>query len=148
VALDLNNAVPRSPFDELEGYAWLPRLIDKTRAFYAGTHGEYSPYPCVGDKNFLGAFKLDGEALGEVIKGGASDEEIAAWVEAHAKGDKAGFRAALRQKVSNPLINLALKFVRGGVKRRLAASQPDVAWERLDTFSKVLAVEEGHPLPV
>ena len=43
-----------SPLDEtLEGYAWLPRIIDKARAFDAGTLGGYV-HPCPVDQRCLG----------------------------------------------------------------------------------------------
>ncbi|MDB5097455.1 MAG: hypothetical protein JWM80_1876 [Cyanobacteria bacterium RYN_339] len=146
-APDLTRTTPRSPFDELEGYAWLPRMIDKARAFYAGTHGEYSPYPCMGDKGFLGAFQLDANAIGDLIKGGADDEAIAAYVRQHAHGDKEAFRQSLRNPRSNPIIGIALFFMRRNLKKKLGATRPDVDWTKVDAIPKLLAIEEGHSLP-
>lgn len=48
MALDLRTDIPRNPFDQIDGYAWLPRLIDKTRAYFAGTKGSYTRYPSPG----------------------------------------------------------------------------------------------------
>lgn len=72
MAPDLTKQVPRSPFDELEGFAWLPRMIDKARATFAGTNGDYTPFPCPGDKQFLRYFGIDAGELGRLIVPGAS----------------------------------------------------------------------------
>jgi hypothetical protein len=146
-APDLTTTVPRSPFDELGGYAWLPRLVDKARAHYAGTRGEYSAYPCPGDKGFLGFFKLDANALGEKIKSGADDGEIANYVCSNAKGDQVVFRNSLRNPSKNPILMLALYVMRNNLRKRLGATRPDIDWSQVNSISKVLAVEEGYPLP-
>ena len=151
MALDLTTSVPRSPFDELDGFPWLPRMNDKARAHFAGTLGEYSPYPCPGDQNFLRHFGIDAAALGEVIKGGADDAAIAAWVQAHAaKADdatKAAFRAKLRGPERNPVLRLALWFF---TRKNLAAiekNSPHVRRDQIVGFSHMVAAEEGHALP-
>jgi hypothetical protein len=146
-APDLSATVPRSPFDELAGYAWLPRLIDKARAQYAGTRGEYSAYPCPGDRGFLGFFKLDPKALGQKIESGADDEVIASYVCANAKGDQAAFRNSLRNPSKNPILMIALYVMRRNLRKRLGGTRQDIDWSQVDSISKLLAVEEGHPLP-
>jgi hypothetical protein len=146
-ALDLTRTVPRSPFDELGGYAWLPRLVDKARACNAGLNGEYSPYPCMGDKGFLGAFKLDHAALGELIKSGADDSAIADYVRTHAKGDPKAYNQSLRMPAGNPMIGIALFFMRRSLRKKLGNTRPDVDWSKVDAIAKLLAVDEGHPLP-
>jgi hypothetical protein len=40
-ANDLTVQEPRGLDAELEGYAWLPRMLDKARASLAGTAGRY-----------------------------------------------------------------------------------------------------------
>jgi hypothetical protein len=40
-AKDLTAQAPRGLDAELEGYAWLPRMLDKARATLAGTAGSY-----------------------------------------------------------------------------------------------------------
>lgn len=150
-APDLTRGVPRSPFDELDGFAWLPRMLDKARAFFAGTHGEYTAYPCPGDKTFLKHFGLDPTALGAVIKGGASDEEVARWVATHAKdpsdGAKAAFRRSLREAPPNPFFRLVIWVFRRKLASAIRAKSPHVDHARLRSFSHLVAAEEGHPLP-
>lgn len=147
MALDLTRDVPRSPFDELAGFAWLPRMIDKARAGFAGTLGEYSVYPCAGDRAFLGHYRLDAAALGTMIRDGASDGAIAAYVMDHARGDHAAFKARLTEPYGNPFRRLALFAFRTMVARRSATTHPGVDWGRHHTFARVIAAEEGHPPP-
>ena len=47
-AKDLTVEAPRGLDAELEGYAWLPRMLDKARATLAGTAGSY-PFGCPVD---------------------------------------------------------------------------------------------------
>lgn len=49
-AKDLTKECPRSPYAEMGGFPWLPRLIDKVRAKHAGTIGAYIPYPCGSER--------------------------------------------------------------------------------------------------
>ncbi|HEY9900051.1 MAG TPA: DUF5069 domain-containing protein [Pantanalinema sp.] len=150
MALDLNTQVPRSPFETLEGYAWLPRLIDKARAFYAGTHGDYTPYPCPGDRQFLSYFGLDAGSLGDLIKSGASDEAIADRVKRTAKRTAAETKAfgdAFLVPSPNPLLRFALGlFIKRSIAR-VKKARPGTDASGIDTMAKVLCLEEGHPIP-
>ena len=80
----------RSPRESLGGYILLPRLIDKVRLFAKGQ------LPVVYAANLLGAeYTLDGrflaftglnaEALRQVIVSSRTDDDVLAWVQAHAK---------------------------------------------------------------
>lgn len=150
MALDLTQTVPRSPFDEVGGFPWLPRVIDKARAYFAGTHGEYSAYPCPGDKSFLSHFGIESAPLGELIKSGADDAAIAAWVQTHAKkaddATKAAFRKQLRSPERNPLIKLALWVFTRKNMAAIKKNSPNVRPEQIVSFSCMISAEEGHPL--
>jgi hypothetical protein len=149
MALDLTHDVPRSPFDELNGFPWLPRMLDKARAHFAGTRGEYAAYPCPGDKNFLGFFGLDAHALGALVRDGESDEAIAAWVAQHTTrpGDGPAFRQRLLTPSPNPLINVAVWLFKWKIARELKAKGRPADMAGIDTFAKLIALEEGHPIP-
>lgn len=82
-ALDLRKDFPRSPNMSLGGYVILPRIIDKCRAFIAGTNGEYN-YNCPLDQLFFNFVKVDAEAFKQQVAAGKSDEEMLAWVQANA----------------------------------------------------------------
>ncbi|HWB58324.1 MAG TPA: DUF5069 domain-containing protein [Chthoniobacteraceae bacterium] len=81
-AKDLTKQAPASPRTRVGGYAILSRMADKGRATLAGTNGEYH-FNCPLD-NFLFGFKgVTGEQVKQLLVAGASDGEIAAWLDTH-----------------------------------------------------------------
>jgi Domain of unknown function (DUF5069) len=79
-AKDLTKQAPTSPRVRVGGYAILSRTADKGRATLAGTNGEYH-YNCTLD-NFLFGFKgVNGDQVKELLVAGASDADIAAWLD-------------------------------------------------------------------
>ena len=77
---DLTKEAPASPRIRTGGYALLARLADKGRAEIAGHGGEYH-YDCPLD-NYLFTFKgITGADVKKVIASGASDTEIASWLD-------------------------------------------------------------------
>lgn len=151
MALDLTRDVPRSPFDEIDGFPWLPRLIDKVRAWQAGTLGDYSAYPCPGDRGFLKAFGLEAAPLGDLIKGGATDEAVGAWVSAHAQNGGEASKAAFRQEQNvahaNPFFKLIARIMAWKNRQDFARKTPPIDWRRIKTIAQVIAAQEGHPIP-
>jgi Domain of unknown function (DUF5069) len=61
----------------LDGYAWLPRLIDKARASRAGTIGDLV-HPCPVDKACLTRFGIDAETFGDIASELRDDDAILA----------------------------------------------------------------------
>jgi hypothetical protein len=61
----------------LEGYAWLPRMIDKARAARAGTIGRFL-YPCPIDRACLSRLGLDPDAFADLAAALAGDDAILA----------------------------------------------------------------------
>jgi Domain of unknown function (DUF5069) len=55
---DLALEEPRPMDETLAGYAWLPRMIDKARAFDAGTLGDLV-HPCPVDLRCLGLLRVE-----------------------------------------------------------------------------------------
>ncbi len=142
-ALDLTKDVPRSPFVEVAGYVWLPRLIDKARAYFAGTNGEYAAYPCGMDRAFIGFYQLDTDALAAEIKAGKDEHEIASWVRQHQAPRSPEEVAAFKRRFlltppEEPELLAFLTQLREGV----APGRTE-----LDTFAKVICFEEKHPIP-
>lgn len=145
-AKDLTKDFPRSPYADLGGIFWLPRLVDKVRALKAGTLGEYTPYPCGGDQNFLGTLGLEADALKAVIDGGASDEEILAWVKQHAVPGYEAKLAAYRQAQFAALTGEMAGYLAHS-KEELAKARPDLDVSGVTNWAQLIAVEEGHPIP-
>lgn len=78
-APDLTTRPPRSPRVRLGGYTILPRVLDKARAFHAGTIGDYkynNPLDTVLFR-FLG---IDADAFLGKVRSGAGDHAMLQWV--------------------------------------------------------------------
>jgi len=145
-AKDLSKEFPRSPLDELDGIPWLPRLIDKVRALQAGTLGDYSPFPCGGDRNFLSVVGVDPDPLKTLIDGGAADAEIAQWVKAHAPDGLGERLSAYRQRALAPVTPELQGYLDGTISA-LQAARPDLDTSKVDNFTRLLCLEEGYPCP-
>ncbi|HEX5926212.1 MAG TPA: DUF5069 domain-containing protein [Baekduia sp.] len=78
----------------LDGYAWLPRMIDKSRAARAGTLGD-GVHPCPVDRRCLALLGIDFATFGEVVARSADDAEVLAGLHAAgiASADAAWFDA-------------------------------------------------------
>ena len=65
----------------LEGYAWLPRMIDKSRAARAGRL-DGAVHPCPVDRRCLLLLGIDVETFGDVVARSADDAEVLAGLRA------------------------------------------------------------------
>jgi hypothetical protein len=81
-AKDLAKEPPRSPRQRLGGYVILARTTDKCRALLAGSIGEFH-FDCPLDNQLFGFKNVSGDAFKAVVEGGATDEEIVQWLDAH-----------------------------------------------------------------
>jgi hypothetical protein len=76
---DLAKEAPRSPRIRVGGYAILGRTIDKCRALVAGNIGEYH-FDCPLDNMLFGFKGVKGDDFKAQIDQGASDQEMAQWL--------------------------------------------------------------------
>ncbi len=121
--MDLRQQPPRRWSDAVAGMIWLPRLIDKVRAFQAGTLGAYA-YPSALDQSFMRHLRFTPAQIESLVRDMRSDEAIA---------------EALRQR--SPLGNEE-------IRTRCAAFQEKYRWafavlDRDDGYVRGL----GYPLP-
>jgi hypothetical protein len=77
---DLTKEAPRGPKAKVGGYVILGRTIDKCRALLWGNIGEYH-FDCPLDNMLFGWKGIKGDDFKAVVERGASDEEIAKWVD-------------------------------------------------------------------
>lgn len=84
LAKDLTKDYPRSPRETLAGYVIAARMLDKCRAVLAETAGEYH-FDCPLDNQFLGFTGIDAEQFKTFVATGATDAEVATWIEQHSK---------------------------------------------------------------
>ena len=66
----------------LDGYAWLPRMIDKSRAKHRGTLGSIV-HPCPIDKRCLARLGVAFSAFTEIVAVSSTDEEVLAGLRRH-----------------------------------------------------------------
>jgi Domain of unknown function (DUF5069) len=84
LAKDLTKNYPRSPRETLAGYVIAAPTLDKCRATLAGTAGEYH-FDCPLDNFFFAFSGISAEDFKKFVATGASDEEVANWIEETAK---------------------------------------------------------------
>ena len=84
LAKDLTKDFPRSPRETLAGYVIAARMLDKCRAVLAGTAGEYH-FDCPLDNQFLGFSGIDAAPFKTFVATGATDAEVAVWIEQYSK---------------------------------------------------------------
>ncbi|MDO8683419.1 MAG: DUF5069 domain-containing protein [Armatimonadota bacterium] len=75
--MDLTTQFPRAGEEHLAGYPWLPRAIDKCRAYIAGTIGDYI-FPCPIDMQMLTELNVTEDEFEEAVRNANSDEEVLA----------------------------------------------------------------------
>ena len=84
LAKNLTREFPRSPRETLAGYVIAARAVDKCRAVLAGTGAEYHS-GCPVDAMFLDFAGIPYEKFREIVATGATDAEIAEWIQKTAK---------------------------------------------------------------
>lgn len=77
------NIFPRSPRETLAGYVLAARALDKCRAAIVGWEGEYHSN-CPVDQRWLQFAEIDYDEFRSFVATGATDDEIADWIEDHA----------------------------------------------------------------
>lgn len=79
---DLTMEEPRGLDAELEGYAWLPRMLDKARATLAGTAGSY-PFGCPVDHTCMARLGIAPELVLELAARHGEDHAVLDALRAH-----------------------------------------------------------------
>lgn len=67
---------PRPMEATVDGYAWVPRMIDKARAARAGTLGDYYRYPCPIDRTCLDRLGIEADTFAEIASAAPSDHDV------------------------------------------------------------------------
>ena len=95
---DLTKEAPRSPKTRIGGYVILGRTLDKCRALLAGDIGEYH-FDCPLDNLLFGWKGIKGDDFKAAVAKGASDEEMAKWVDGHGAPRQEEEKAAWREEM-------------------------------------------------
>jgi hypothetical protein len=80
--MDLRQHPPRRWSETVAGMIWLPRLIDKVRAFQAQTLGTYA-YPSALDQSFMRRFQLTPAFVELLVRETPSDDAIGTAIRQH-----------------------------------------------------------------
>ena len=145
-AKDLTKDYPRSPYEEMGGFPWLARMIDKVRALQANTLGEYVPFPCGGDQRFLGVTGVDPEAFKAQVFSGASDEQLVAWYKANAKVDAAALESYMQSQAQGYTDPEMIGYL-DNAKAELKKQRPELDVDKAINFGHLICIEEGHAYP-
>jgi quercetin dioxygenase-like cupin family protein len=81
-AKDLTAQAPRGLDAELEGYAWLPRMLDKARATLAGTAGDYA-FGCPVDHTCMARLGIAPELVLDLAARHRDDHAVLDALRAH-----------------------------------------------------------------
>jgi len=73
--MDLTRSAPRSPYNELGGITFLPRSIDKMRAFIAGTAGPYNAKTGYSTSLFE-VLGVSADEFEQIVRESPSDEAV------------------------------------------------------------------------
>lgn len=79
---DLTAHEPRGLSEELEGYAWLPRMLDKARATLAGTAGQYE-FGCPVDHTCMARLGITPELVLDLAARHRDDHAVLDALRAH-----------------------------------------------------------------
>lgn len=80
--IDLTVHPPRGLDAELDGYAWLPRMLDKARATLAGTAGSYQ-FGCPVDHTCMARLGVSPELVLDLVTRHAGDRAVLDALRAH-----------------------------------------------------------------
>ena len=75
---------PRSGREKHGGAAFLPRTIDKMRAYINGTHGEYNSHRGLSNRVFT-LYGVTPEQFEQAVRENPTDEGVVKWLETHGK---------------------------------------------------------------
>lgn len=140
--MDLTQTHPRSPYAELDGLPWLPRMIDKARAAAAGSLGDYS-YPCGMDEAALSFYGFEAQAFLEVVKTSASDEAVLRHVRAQmVSRSMAEIEAFRRKLLFLPPQDDERCSLLDAIRAEMGPKGVEVT-----TFAEAIALDEGWAVP-
>jgi len=92
-SVDLQRTAPRRWNERVNGICWLPRMIDKARAYDAGALGHYLFGHSPVDNSLLGAARLGHGDVLEAVRACADDAGVLAELERRSPGATARMQA-------------------------------------------------------
>ena len=78
--MDLTKDYPRSPREQLDGMAILPRAIDKARAQHEGKLGDYVYFGCNINRMLFNTLGVTDEEFLDAVRTSGGDDAVVEWV--------------------------------------------------------------------
>ena len=134
---------PRSGREQLGGIVFLPRTIDKMRAFINGTAGEYSSHRGLSSRVF-NLFGVTPEQFEQAVRENPTDEGVLQWLQEHGKRPSQQEIEAHNQAVLNagPQDEQGMARFRANLERLGFGDRTDVK-----THVDAEDLEEGREVP-
>ena len=129
LAKDLTREYPRSPRETLGGYVIAARTLDKCRASLNGTLGEYK-FGCTLDRQFLSFAGIDATQFRDFVATGASDAEVAGWIEqhGHARLEIIKWNHRMRELRISELPDANQEFLEDYIRQYVPQHRPVYCW--------------------
>lgn len=131
LAKDLSKEFPRSPRETLGGYVVAARMLDKCRAVVVGRNGDYH-FDCPLDNELLGFTGIEAATFREFVATGADDDEVATWLNEHAKErpriEVIRWNNQMREKKISELPDAAQEFLEGYIPQFVPRNRPVYRW--------------------
>ncbi len=141
--IDLTTAPPRSPFEMLNGYVFLPRLIDKARAHLSEKLGSYTyGKPGSLDAFFFTQHGLSADEFAKAVRAAGSDQEVVTWFSMRTKIKTPNAIKEYNRKFASlaPSSAESVKAFMVHVKQVVPPEQAD----RIKTWFQLLDADEGR----
>ena len=134
---------PRSGRETLGGAVFLPRTIDKMRAYINGTVGEYSSHRGLSNRTFA-LFGVTAEQFEQAVRENPTDEGVLQWLQTHGKRPSQQEIEEYNQGVLNagPANEEGMARFRANLERLGFADRTDVK-----THIDAEDLEEGREVP-
>jgi quercetin dioxygenase-like cupin family protein len=133
-AKDLSLVEPHPLDCELDGYAWIPRMLDKARATLAGTNGSYA-FGCPVDHTCMARLDVSPQLILELAGRYAGDREVLAALQDH------GIPSATEAWFDAPAVEHELQdrglYVRVRAREQLPASDGAAVFSGADQGASV-----------
>ncbi len=131
----------RSPYEKMDGWAHLPRFVDKIRLHFAGTlPPDYQANFTKGfDGHWLEGSGVDKDAFLEVVRRAKNDAEVEAWVRDHIRASPEKIEACNSRILNRGRNDDASPRLAEIKKERGLAGRDDI-----QTFVDLIEVDEGR----
>jgi len=141
--IDLTVAPPRSPFEMLNGYVFLPRLIDKARAHLTEKLGSYTyGKPGSLDAFFFTQHGITPEEFAKAVRAAKSDAEVVTWFTMRTKIKTPNAIREYNRKFAS-LAPTSAEAVKSFMCHVKAVVPPEKA-EQIKTWFQLLDADEGR----